>query len=357
MPTNSAKSNLRQGVVHTLAQSGTAKEPKKPVWVNGKGSEISDPEVIKGRAKRKTISRSLMLNLVDVAKDRKDTKREKAYWNTYHCQNKIVSADGKLYGNYCKNRFCTLCMSIRKAEMINKYKPVIETWSNPQFVTLTIRSCGKRRLQDRMDGMVRAFRIIRQRCKKRHQRGNGIQLVGIKSLECNFNPIKRTYNPHYHLIVPDEATAKLITAEWLQLWTPKFTYKGAQKTRKVEDTEHDLIETIKYGSKVFTEPSEEPKNGKRIKHTSNAKIYARALDNILQAMEGHRVFDRFGFNLPKTAPQPLEPAKLLTQFDEWKFNPLLSDWENTENDEVLASYYPAAELLQMLGFQVDKELE
>ncbi len=357
MATNSTKNSFQQKVVHTLAQSGTAKEQKKPVLVNGKGSEISDSEVIKGRAKRKTITQSVMLNMVDVAKANKDTKREKAYWNTYHCQNKVISASGKLYGNYCKNRFCTLCMSIRKAEMINKYKPVIETWSNPQFMTLTIRSCGKRRLQNRMNGMVRAFRIIRQRCKKRNQRGNGIPLIGIKSLECNFNPIKSTYNPHYHLIVPDKATADLITAEWLQIWTTKFTYKGAQKTRKVEDTEHDLIETIKYGSKVFTEPSEEPKNGKRIKHTSNAKIYARALDNILQAMEGHRVFDRFGFNLPKTVPQPIEPAKLLTQFDEWKFNPLLSDWENTENDEVLASYYPAAELLQMLGFQVDKELD
>ena len=343
--------------IYTLAQSGTAKEPKKPVWVNGKGSEISDPEVIKGRAKRKTISQSLMLNLVDVAKDRKDTKREKAYWNTYHCQNKVVSSDGKLYGNYCKNRFCTLCMSIRKAEMINKYKPIIEGWSNPQFVTLTVRACRARNLQKYMDGMVRAFQIIRERCKKRNQRGNGIPFIGIKSLECNFNPIKCTYNPHYHLIVPDRATADLITSEWLKLWTQTHTYKGAQKIREVQDTERDLIETIKYGSKVFTEPREDIPNGKRTKHTSKAVIYARALDNILKAMQGHRVFDRFGFNLPKTEPQPLEPAKLLRQFDEWKFNPLISDWENTENDEVLASYYPAKELLQMLGFQVDKELE
>lgn len=311
---------------------------------------------MKGRSKRKTITQSIMLNLVDVSKVKKNSQREKAYWNTYHCQNRVISANGRLYGHYCKNRFCTLCMSIRKAEMINKYLPIMQAWPDPQFVTLTVRACRSRNLQKFMDGMIRAFHLILERCKKRHQRGNGIALKGLRALECNFNPERKTYNPHFHIIVPDKATADLLIAEWLKTWTSDFTYKGAQKARKVENTERDLIETIKYGSKIFTEPDADRRSGKRIKHTANAKIYAAALDNILRAMQHHRVIERFGFNLPGKN-KVLEPAQLLRHYDEWKFNPRISDWENTETDEVLSGYYPTEELLQMLEYRVDMELE
>ena len=58
--------------------------------------------------------------------------------------------------------------------------------------------------------MNKAFSIIKERCKKRHQRGTGIQLIGIKSLECNFNPQKKTYNPHFHIIVPNKEIATLL---------------------------------------------------------------------------------------------------------------------------------------------------
>jgi hypothetical protein len=47
--------------------------------------------------------------LIDVATKKGDLEMARSYWNTYHCQSQIVKADGKLYGNYCKNRFCTLC--------------------------------------------------------------------------------------------------------------------------------------------------------------------------------------------------------------------------------------------------------
>ena len=63
----------------------------------------------------------MALSLIDVAKENGDVEREKAYWNTYYCQNSVITANGRLYGKYCKNRFCTLCCSIRKAEIINKY--------------------------------------------------------------------------------------------------------------------------------------------------------------------------------------------------------------------------------------------
>ena len=52
--------------------------------------------------------------------------------------------------------------------------------------------------------MIIAFRIIRERFKKQYQRGNGPKLLGIKSLEFNFNPAQRTYNPHFDAIGANE---------------------------------------------------------------------------------------------------------------------------------------------------------
>lgn len=159
------------------------------------------------------ITQKIILSLIDVATKKGEQDRIKAYWNTYHCQTNIVSARGGLYGNYCKNRFCTLCAGIRKAEIINKYLPVIETWKDPYFVTLTAKAVPACKLKSRIDKMLLSIQKLLSRNKKRHERGKGIRLEIVKSIECNFNPQRRTYNPHFHLIVSTKEAAKLIVKE------------------------------------------------------------------------------------------------------------------------------------------------
>lgn len=75
----------------------------------------------------------MMIKLIEIAQQEGEPELEKAYWNTYYCQQNLISVDGKLYDKYCKNRFCTLCSSIRKAEMINKYYPIMKQWKEPYF--------------------------------------------------------------------------------------------------------------------------------------------------------------------------------------------------------------------------------
>ncbi|WP_158235300.1 hypothetical protein [Flavobacterium sp. 9] len=52
-------------------------------------------------------------------------------------------------------------------------------------------------------------------CKvfQKTQKDNGIKLVAVKSLECNFNPKTQTYNPHLHLIVASNEIAELLVNE------------------------------------------------------------------------------------------------------------------------------------------------
>jgi len=299
------------------------------------------------RAKRKTITRKMIHSLIDVAKAKGEPQRVQAYWNAYHCQSKIISSNNKLYGNYCKNRFCTVCCAIRKAEIINKYYPILKQWENPYFVTLTVKAIKAKNLNKWVFGMNKAFSIIKDRCKKRHQREKGIKLIGIKSLECNFNPQRKTYNPHFHIIVPTKEIAELLIKEWMLQWNKTgviHTSPKAQHMRKVENLERDLIETIKYGSKIFTE-ADLKKKGKQV---TAPMVYAYALDNILCAMKGKRIFDRFGFNLPKTAAKETT-QKLISNYDEYIFSSDATDWVNQTTGECLTGYTQPIELSHLLN--------
>ena len=121
--------------------------------------------------------------------------------------------------------------------------------------------------------------------------------------------------------------------------------------RLVKDLERDLIETVKYGSKIFTELDVM----KKYKKKGTSKMYIAALDNIFTALHGIRIFDRFGFNCP---PEEAEAAKfrLTSNFDKWEFNPSATDWVNKETGETLSGYTLTPELEFMLNYGIDEVL-
>lgn len=346
-----------KGEIYTLAQSGTpfSLNTSQSVEVSGNGTDYFDNPSLINRARRKTISRAVILMLIDIAKEKGDKQRVQHYWNAYHCQSKIYRSENKLYGKYCKNRFCTVCCAIRKADIINRYFPIIKKWQDPHFITLTVKSISARNLNKWIKGMNKAFKLILNRCKKRYQRGTGIQLIGIKSLECNFNPQRKTYNPHFHIIVSSKQIADLLKKEWMLQWNRTSTLHASHKAqfiRKVDSLERDLIETIKYGSKIFTEPDIKNK-----KENSFAPIiYAKALDNIFVAMKSQRIFERFGFNLPQQKQK--EPStKLLFDFKTYVFNSNATDWIDENTGECLTGYAQPTELQYLLNDCVNTKLD
>lgn len=344
-------------MVHTLAQNGTINKQKsftKPmIIVSGNGTDFSDDCKNFARNKRKIITQKLVLSLIDVATQKKDNDSVKEYWNTYYCLDAPISDGKKLYGNYCKNRICTVCSGNRKAELINKYLPVINEWKEPYFVTLTIKSVSARRLKDMMEAVLRGFNLIVSKYKKRYQRGKGKKLIGIRSLECNFNPNRKTYNPHLHIIVPDEETADILIREWLYYCNRKGSFwasKYAQDKRRVFDNEICLVEVIKYGSKIITRPKEPDEHLNPIP----AVIYVRALHNILRAMKNIRLFERFGFNLPKITKTTL--TKELEKYYKLKYDTEIGDWLD-ENDIKVSNYILPLELKRLLEYNMDIVLE
>ena len=338
--------------INTLADSGTNKTGQNNIIVNGEGSDLSKKEALKGRAKRKTITQIMMLNLISIAQENGEPELEKSYWNTYYCQQNIVTADGRLYGKYCKNRFCTLCCANRKAEMINKYYPILKNWKEPYLLTLTVKACKSHQLKAYIKIMLKTFQKITEKYRKRHQRGTGLKLVGIKSLESNFNPKAQTYNPHFHIIVKDKWMAEVIKKEWILRSKQGYAVHWCQNIKPIQNLETGLIEIIKYGSKIFTEPDLK----KKAKQTDTAHIYLKALDTILTAMKGERIFDRFGFNAPKKIKPKFIPAKLLSIYDEWEYNIESSDWINTVTGEVLTLYKIPSHLQAILANNLNCEI-
>lgn len=358
MSTDHSKNPYR-GYIYTLAQTGTEPGGKRAIMLTGTGSDATNLKALKGRAKRKLITQKMMLGLIDVLDQKNEMivngmseKRKKSFWNTYHCQNKIYTANGKLYGRYCKNRFCTLCCSIRKAAIINSYLPFVQTWKEPYFVTLTVRSVPLYKLKAVIRSVLKGINNIIAKYKKRNQRGKGIKLMGVRSLECNFNARKKTYNPHFHLIVPNREIAKIIINEWLTTSNPGWNLPVAQKMSKIMDNQKALIEVVKYGSKIFTDPDLKKKE----KSKGNESIYMAALNNILEAMKGIRIFERFGFNLSQDRNIQPPGALVVKDYKEWEYDINIYDWATTDGNR-LTTFQPNAKLLELINEKVNTDLE
>lgn len=344
------------GSIYTLAERRTNSNRKASKILIGNGSDMSVKDYGARKSKKKIITQALVLRMKDIAE--KDGRGDvvKSLWNTYHCQNKVYTYEGRLYCSYCKNRFCTTCLGIRKAEIIRKYYPVLKEWEDAHFVTLTVKSCTKRDLNLMMKKCKEGLQKVIDRNRKHVERGKGRKLKCIYSIECNFNPERYWYNPHIHLIVPDKETAEILIDEWLKQWTYKksnkkpLANKKGQDMRKVNALEGALKEVIKYGTKVFTDPTEK-KKGKR-----SVNIYARAFYNIIVAMKGLRLFGSVGFTLPKETENK-QPAIVTEEYKEWHYLSMYADWQDIESELTLFGCMPDDVLRELLENHIDIESE
>lgn len=328
------------------------KTPK--IIVRGNGIRPPNLLALQKRAERKTITQWIMQELMPVALGRGELERYHSYRNTFNCQSQIYTANGRMYGVYCKNRFCEICLYNRRGEKSSRYLPVIKQWSAPHFLTLTILSVEADRLGERIDQITDTFETIREKLKKRHQRGKGIKIMGIKSLESNFNHLDRTYNPHFHLILPDFQTADTLRTEWINYWGDiRICNPEAQLNKPIRNVQWQLRETIKYGTKFLS---------RKIKNRKTGKLYQPlicipAIDNIFWALKNHRLFDRFGFDLPKPEKSDLGKFSELSEFREWNYYHESYDWVDEVNGERISRYAPPSKLINDLENNINRDLQ
>lgn len=344
--------------LNKLEQTGTefleGNDNQPTAILTGRGSDLSNPATLRTRGKKKVITQAVARAGMKLAERDKDKELKKSYRNTYYCQSQVITHNGRLYSRYCKNRMCAICNGNRKADIINRYLPVVKKWERPHLVTLTITSCIARDLRATLRKVLAVFREIIAKHRKRNQRGKGIKLMGIKSLETEFNHMKGTYNPHLHIIVPNKAIGDILVNEWLTTWNKKYkqyTRPKSQQSKPTYSLGGALAEVIKYGTKIFSAKDVYDKANRKAD-----KIYAAAKYNIVKAMKGLRIFERFRFDLPEKT-KVIEPAKVVTGHMVWRYMPQYHDWVSQDHEATLTGYIHSPELHHLLAHCIDMNTE
>lgn len=313
---NGQKCTCKGSGLDTLEQLGTITAQ----------TSISDNQRLKKRARRKYLNTSLSLALVRASEQNAKGELTNQYWQTYHCA-KVLRGDGtgKIVGRYCGKRWCMVCNAIRAAQNTATYAPIIDTWQDVYFVTLTVPNVSGDELREAISGMFRTFTRIKDRLRKRGQRG-GQRFKGLRKLETTYNPIFDDYHPHFHVLVEGKEVAEDLLSAWLDTY-PEAVRK-AQDIRKAD--EGAKTELFKYFTKVLTKTPD-----------GETAIYADAMDIIFNAVSGMRIFQPFGF---KAAKEMTEAGTFeinqadVNQVFEWQDE--IHDWVDTETGELLTDYTP-----------------
>lgn len=255
---------------------------------------------------------------------------KKSYQNSQNCSATLWSdQNGTLHANYCKNRWCSTCNSIRTAILINQYAPEIQNMQNAYFVTLTAPTVPIEKLKSEIELYQKTFRQIIH-CNKYRGR-----FKGLRKLECTIRP-DDLYHPHFHCVIDGKENAQLLVQEWCKRMPG--AYRAAQDIRKAD--ERSTIELFKYFTKLFKRKSD---------GTYEKVNYAR-LERIMSTIAGKRIFQPFGglqkpVNWIETDIVETETPAETDKIYEW----VGDDWVEKESGELLTGYKPSASLVEALS--------
>lgn len=358
----------------TIAQRVTTppNSSKKAFFSDSDSSDVLDDAKLKAtskdnkkaltkRAKRMYLKENLSYRLIDINNAKRELLMEnvsnvstmfetenkdkdilRSYWNMYFCGTRLTETGGKLTGIYCKNRLCLVCNSIRTAVLVQKYKPVFDEWGDETYlVTLTAKTVDAHELDDRIDGMFAVFKKITNRIRKRASRGKSEKLEGLRKIECTHNSYSKKYHPHFHLMIKGEVQAKQVVKYWLELgrkegWEMTEIAQDVRKASKGSE-----MELFKYFTKIISTQRDD-KN-----------IYVDSLDVIFKAFRGRRVFQNFGFKIPKIEKEDIKEVEDIQSPEAVKLNEIIEFLEDKKGSD----YVSMADIIsKMKGKKGLKEL-
>ena len=266
------------------------------------------------KAKRKALTVFLSGKLIEL-----QNSRIQAYRNMYYCNSVLQQNGQELKTSYCKNRFCHVCNAIKTANLIDGYLPELKSMKDPQFLTLTIKAVKAKQLRPAISGMIKTFRSINQHLNKYEH----IKLKAIRKLECNYNPVYDTYNPHFHFVIEGEHQALTLRKHWL------MRYTNAQPIAQncIPADQDSMIELFKYATKMIAK---------------DGGLYPQALDNIYAALSYRRIVQPVG--IKKIVNEDEREKVVYPELQEenalWKWSTEQHDWYNENTGESLTGYMP-----------------
>ena len=310
--------------------------PDDSRFIRYKQPDQSQASTLKKRARGYSYSRSQAIALAELR-----SPLEKRYRAAYYCGMTIHQQDGRCTSRYCGQRWCTVCARIRTARAIDSYGPIVRTWSEPYFVTLTLRNCSAEDLPATLDRMM----AVITSCKRAIVRTHGLTFVALRKIEVTENG--HDFHPHSHLIVNGKAQAELLRSLWMQRLPDETDAKG-QDVRPCD--EGSLREALKYSAKMATK--------KRGKERRSVNGGVEALDVIFRALRGRRIIQPIGFKLSAAATEAIEGEKLELRGSEafkrpdddvtWIWQQGVYDWIDPDTGECYSEYEPSDEFIAFI---------
>lgn len=114
----------------------------------------------------------------------------------------------------CNDKLCLNCSQLRSRLAIYKYKDIVNKMEDPVMVVLHMESPGIGELKNCINRMYDCWRYILQKSNENFN--------GITALEVTTNNDKKTYHPHYHIIIERSQAQKLMDA-----WIDRMSYLSA----------------------------------------------------------------------------------------------------------------------------------
>lgn len=282
------------------------------------------------RAARKHQTYPVVTSLAQYGKET-GSPLEAAYRDSIYCASLIVQEDGRLRSSYCNRKWCLVCNSIRTAKLIDQYAPVIGSWEDPHFVTLTVRNVQGGRLPDTLAAMQSEYTKVRRYLKRQY----GMTVTGVRKTECTFSTTRGDFHPHYHVIVDGADTGHAIKDRWLDRHRSSANEAG-QDIRPAD--KRSVTELFKYQTKLVT----------KSRDGNKYPVPPAALDTIFRALHGKHAISPTGFKLPAVIEADdeldLEGSQEWKRHGEqliWQWVQTCTDWIDLSTGDTFSGYVPS----------------
>jgi len=329
----------KKGVsLDTLAQP--VKNGQNAVFLHSENDRLKYSK----KARSKHLTNTYLYKLIDL-----DSELKQGYWSTFHCASLLEPhysiRKNSFVSNYCNQRWCLVCNRIRIAKAINGYKKPLAEMLNKQFVTLTNANCTGENLKEHISMILKIDNNNRQTIRGRLRKSGGV-LMGVRKLECTYNPFLDSFNPHFHFIVNGVENAEMLVNGWLKL-NRKHNIKVSEKAQHFTKCDNNsMLELFKYFTKFVSS------KGAEERHTT-----AEALDTIFRAMRGKRVYQPFGGIRKVTEEVENIQSEIVEQClsEMGNFMWRKNDWYSKNNrDRKLDEFDDEKKLVRLCGYEPSK---
>lgn len=267
------------------------------------------------KRERKQATMDLVNNLLEVASD---SKVQRQYKYTFGCNGSLYVYDGKVTTWRCKNRWCSNCQRVLQHELIEKYLPIVATWTDKYFVTLTIKNVP----HDKLELAINEFSNVMRKINEQKAYRNGLLVKEyIRKVEVTYNNKTSEYHPHLHLLVNTKESAQFIYDYWVKYWSTKY-----KKENLIGKTDKNILS--KSGQDIRQADNSTIKEiVKYLTKMSEVEDY-KALNNIYEVMKGKRIIQPVGLTkykyMQKAEQQAEQKTNIPNGLYQWSFK--VHDW-------------------------------